>query len=119
MAELPAFPISEDGFEHIAAFFKVLAEPLRLRLLSALMPGERNVAQLIEATHANQANVSKHLRVLLDAGLVSRRKEGNNAYYRVSDPVALRLCEMVCDRQMAFLRARAQAFRDEPPFGAR
>ena len=104
-------PLTEAGYEQIATFFKVLAEPLRLRLLSALYDGERTVNQLLELTGANQANASKHLKVLLDAGLVTRRKEGNNAFYAVADPIVFMLCESVCDRQQAFLETRASSLR--------
>ena len=76
-----------------------------------LHDGELTVNQLLEATSANQANVSKHLKVLLEAGLVARRKEGNNAFYSVADPIVFLPCESVCDRQQAFLESRASTFR--------
>lgn len=104
-------PMSHAAFEHVAGFFKVLSEPLRLKILHALCDGERTVAQLMEDTAGNQANVSKHLRVLLDAGLVSGRKEGTNAYYRVIDPVVYDLCDAVRERQSQFLESRALVFK--------
>ncbi|MEB3222516.1 MAG: metalloregulator ArsR/SmtB family transcription factor [Candidatus Sericytochromatia bacterium] len=105
------FPLSEAGYEMIAGYFRVLADPMRLRLLNTLQGGERTVAQLMAATGGNQANVSKHLRVLLDAGLVARRKEGTNAWYAIGDPAVYALCEIVCARREAFLKARAGILR--------
>ena len=104
--------MSEAGFETVAGFFKVLSEPLRLKIVHALCDGERTVAQLMEDTAGNQANVSKHLRVLLEAGLVARRKEGTNAYYRVIDPVVFDLCTAVRERQHQFLESRAMVFKN-------
>ena len=103
--------LNDAAYEQIAGFFKVLADPLRIRLLNALYGGERSVTHLLAATGGNQANVSKHLRVLLDAGLVSRRKAGTSALYAIADPIVFALCEQVCDRQQAFLAARVNVFR--------
>lgn len=106
-------PLSDAGYETISAFFRVLADPLRLKLLNTLQGGERTVAQLMAATGGNQANVSKHLRVLLDAGLLVRRKEGTNAWYGIGDPTVFALCEIVCARQEAFWKARASMLRED------
>jgi DNA-binding transcriptional ArsR family regulator len=85
--------------EHIAQRFRVLADPTRLRILQLLMDeGESNVGQLVERLALSQANVSKHLRHLLDAGMVIRRAEGTAAYYSVQDPTVVKLCDLVCDR---------------------
>lgn len=82
----------------VAERFKVLAEPARLQLLQALMRGERSVSQLTEATGLSQANVSKHLQLLLGHALVARRKEGLFAFYRLADESVLQLCELVCSQ---------------------
>lgn len=82
--------------ELIATRFKVLAEPLRLRLLNALREGERTVTQLVDETGAGQANVSRHLALLHRHRMVSRRKDGLNVYYRIADPSIFELCELVC-----------------------
>lgn len=107
------FQLNDQAFELIAGFFKVLADPIRLRLLHALYEEERTVMQLMAATGANQANVSKHLKVLHDAGLVSRRKQGTNAWYRIGDTAVFNLCRIVCDRQQAFLSSKVAAFRED------
>jgi len=77
--------------------FKLLGEPVRLELLNQLqLQGEMNVQELVEATGHLQANVSKHLGLLGREGLVTRRKEGLNAYYSIADPTLAALCTLVC-----------------------
>jgi DNA-binding transcriptional ArsR family regulator len=88
--------LSDVAIELIAARFRVLSEPTRLKLLMALEEGEKNVTELVEATGATQTNVSRQLKVLTSAGLLSRRKEGLNAIYRIADPGIFDMCEHVC-----------------------
>lgn len=86
-----------DGLiELIAQRFRVLGEPMRIRLLDQLRDGPATVKQLQAATGATQQNVSKHLGVLLAAGLVSRSKDGNFARYTIADERVFELCEQVC-----------------------
>jgi DNA-binding transcriptional ArsR family regulator len=80
----------------IARRFKMLGEPYRLRMLQVLEQGERTVGELVEALDAKQPNVSKHLQMLYDAGIVSRRREGTSIYYDIADPMIIKLCELVC-----------------------
>lgn len=80
----------------VASRFKALGEPSRLKLLAALQDGELNVTQLVKTTAATQANVSKHLSLLMKAGMVKRRKDGLNVYYAISDPVIFKLCDLMC-----------------------
>ncbi|GER85174.1 hypothetical protein KTAU_38090 [Thermogemmatispora aurantia] len=92
---------SEGGFpdpllELIAARFRLLGEPLRLKLLAALTGGERSVGELVALTGASQPNVSKHLAALMQGGLVKRRKVGTSIYYTLADPSVLTLCDIVC-----------------------
>lgn len=89
-------PLPEPLVELIAQRFRVLGEPMRIRLLDALHDGPLTVGALQEATGSSQQNVSKHLRVLLDAGLVSRTKAGTTARYEIADPEVFALCEQVC-----------------------
>jgi len=94
----------EPVLEGIAGRFKILAEPMRLRVLQALRPGERSVGELVDSLGATQANISKHLAVLHREGMVARRKEGLHVFYRVADASIFRLCEVVCgtlERQAA------------------
>ena len=89
-------PLPDELVELIARRFRVLAEPMRIKLLDRLRDGGASVAELQEATGASQQNVSKHLGVLLQAGLVVRRKEGNFARYEIADDSVFALCEQVC-----------------------
>ena len=91
--------------QFIASRFKVLAEPMRLRILHSLQPGEQTVTRIIEITGASQANVSKHLAVLTRAEMVGRRKEGLNVFYSISDPVIFELCDLVCNKMRGQLRS--------------
>lgn len=90
--------LSDAALRMIADRFKVLSEPMRLKILHSLWDGERTVGEIIAATGALQANVSKHLGLLQQAGLVSRRKEGLNVYYQIADESVFELCEVVCSR---------------------
>ena len=87
---------SSAAIERIAARFRVLGEPLRLRLVDALREGGRSVSELAAALEASQPNVSKHLRLLQAEGVVGRRQEGNLAYYFIADPGVVDLCNAVC-----------------------
>lgn len=89
-------PVPEDLVELIARRFRAIGEPMRIRLLDHLRDGEATVGDLSDAVGASQQNVSKHLAVLADAGVLGRRKEGNHVYYRIVDEGVLTLCENVC-----------------------
>jgi ArsR family transcriptional regulator len=80
----------------VAARFKALSDEGRLRLLAALKGGEMCVGELAEAVGRPQPNVSQHLASLTHSGLVAARREGNHAFYRISDPTVLRICDAVC-----------------------
>ena len=89
-------PLPEDLVELIARRFRVLGEPMRIKLLDRLREGEASVNDLTAALGASQQNVSKHLTVLADAGILGRRKDGNHVYYRIVDDGVFALCEEVC-----------------------
>ncbi len=76
--------------------FKLLSEPMRLKLIAALKDGEKSVGELVAQTDAGQPNVSKHLTALLQGGIVSRRKQGTTIYYSISDNAIIELCDLVC-----------------------
>ena len=90
-------PLSADAIDLVAARFRTLGEPIRIQLLQALQAGERNVTDLVTAVGSTQSNVSKHLRILQDAGLVGRRQERNSVYYSIADPTVFALCDAVCN----------------------
>ena len=89
-------PVPPPLAELIAERFRVLGEPMRIRLLDSLREGPASVQQLQQATGASQQNVSKHLGVLLRAGLLNRRKDGNFSVYEIADDGVFELCEHVC-----------------------
>ncbi|MBI5103726.1 MAG: winged helix-turn-helix transcriptional regulator [Solirubrobacterales bacterium] len=104
-------PLPDPLVDLIAGRFRVLAEPMRIKLLDRLRDGEATVAELQEAVGASQQNVSKHLGVLLNAGMVSRTKRGTSAVYAIADHGVFELCEQVCGglrRQIVELDAMLQ-----------
>ena len=103
--------MTPDALELVAERFRVLGEPMRLRLLDAMRSGERSVGELVDRTDATQANVSKHLALLHAAGLVSRRRAGTTVYYALTDPSIFQLCDLVCGRLEASLERKRKALR--------
>lgn len=89
-------PVPDALVELIAQRFRVIGEPMRIRLLDRLRGGEAGVQELADALSASQQNVSKHLGVLHGAGIVSRRREGNRVVYDIADESVFALCETVC-----------------------
>ena len=89
--------LSDDALWLVAERFKAMSEPMRLKLLRALMDGEKTVSELVRETGGLQANVSKHLGVLLDAGVVGRRKQGTSSFYRITDEAVYEMCDLVCN----------------------
>ncbi len=88
--------MTDEMLELVAQRFRLLSDPMRLRILHHLRSGERSVGQLVEATGASQPNVSKHLSTLKMHGLVKRRQEGNMAYFSIGTPFVFDLCNSVC-----------------------
>jgi len=79
----------------VALYFKLLGEPMRLKILQAVCRAPRTVTDIVVATGATQANVSKHLALLAAAGILTRKKDGQCVYYGMKDPLTLKLCELV------------------------
>jgi len=90
--------LSPDLLKLIAERFKVLSEPARLEILNALREDEMTVSELVETTGLGQANVSKHLQLLLAHNFVARRKDGLFAYYSLADRAVFKLCDLMCGR---------------------
>lgn len=114
MKDLP-----DEALTEVAAYFQALGEPTRLRILNFLRQGERNVGELAEQCRCSAANVSRHLSLMTQQGLVARESRGNSVYYRIADPAIYELCDMVCgsigrkfDR---VVRPTAEAFGAEYP----
>jgi DNA-binding transcriptional ArsR family regulator len=98
-------PLPDDLVDLIARRFRAIGEPMRIRLLDRLRDGEATVGELSETVGASQQNVSRHLAVLADVGILGRRKDGNHVYYRIVDDGVLNLCEQVCGSVQQQLRA--------------
>lgn len=91
MKELPP-----EALEEVAGFFQALAEPTRLQILNLLRGAERNVGEIAQITGFSPANVSRHLALLAERGLVQRESRGTSAWYRIADPQVYQLCDLVC-----------------------
>ena len=87
--------MTEDELSEIASRFKALGEPMRLKILQAVCKGPRTVGDIVTATGATQANVSKHLGLLATVGILSRKKDGQCVYYGMKDQLAVKMCELV------------------------
>src|ERR1019366_6482441 len=88
-------PLTEDELSHLAGRFKLLGEPMRLKILQAVCHEPRTVNEIVKATGSTQANVSKHLALLAMAGILKREKDGQCAYYGMKDKLVVQLCELV------------------------
>ncbi len=97
-----------QALEQVADYFKVLSEASRLQVLCCLKSGSKNVTEIMTATNLGQANVSKHLKILTQAGIVSRHPSGVSVYYKIADPIIFNLCELVCDRLASRLETQSQ-----------
>ena len=87
--------VADAELEQIAARFKLLGEPTRLRILQAVCQRPRTVNAIVTDTGSTQANVSKHLALLAAAGLLERKRDGQRVFYGMKDQLALKLCELV------------------------
>ena len=87
--------LTEVELDYLATRFKLLGEPMRLRILQAVCHDAKSVNEIVEATGSTQANVSKHLTLLATAGILSRKKEGQCVYYGMKDQMVMQLCSMV------------------------
>lgn len=111
MTTAPTEPIPAEVVQQIADYFSILSEPMRLKILNLLRDGEKCVQDLVIATQTSQANVSKHLKVMLRAGILTRRTAGTSAFYGVSDTLSFQLCHLVCDRMASRIEEQAKYFR--------
>ena len=88
--------LDDRAIGEVADFFGAFAVPMRLKLLNALRAGERNVGDLTAEFGCSQANVSKHLSLLAQKGLIAKDLRGTSAFYRIVDPRIYQLCDLVC-----------------------
>jgi DNA-binding transcriptional ArsR family regulator len=84
--------------ERVACLFRAFAEPTRLAIIQELKSGELSVSEIVDQLTTSQANVSKQLKLLYDAGLVTRRKQSTQVLYAIAEPMVFELCALVCDK---------------------
>ena len=87
--------LTDEQQERVALRFRVLGEPMRLRILQSVCREPRTVTEIVKAVGATQANVSKHLSLLASVGILSRRKAGQRVYYGMKDQLVMKLCALV------------------------
>lgn len=102
--------LNRDALEKIAANFRALSEPTRLAILQELKTGPKTVNELVEAIGLSQANVSKQLTVLREAGFLGREQRGTQAFYSIEDDMVMQLCALVCVRLNKQALARVETF---------
>jgi DNA-binding transcriptional ArsR family regulator len=110
LADCGISKLSPAALSLMADFFKVLSEVSRLQIMCCLKSGSKNVTEIIAATGLGQANVSKHLKILSQAGVVSRRQEGVCVYYQIANPFIFELCELVCDALSVQIEHQSRQF---------
>lgn len=87
--------LTENELDRVAQQFRVLGEPMRLKILQLICVKPLTVGEIVTGTGATQSNISKHLSLLASAGVIERQKQAQFVYYRLSDPLTLKLCELV------------------------
>jgi DNA-binding transcriptional ArsR family regulator len=102
-----------EAMEQVASYFQALAEPTRLRILNLLRAGERNVGEIAQLTGFTAANVSRHLSLLAERGIVARESRGTSVWYRIADPSIFELCDLVCG---SIARGYEQSARERAAF---
>lgn len=87
---------TDEVFEKAALIFRVMSAPMRLRIISALCQGEKNVGQLLSEIETTQPNMSQHLHMLFVAGVLGKRRDGVQMYYRIANYEIVALCRAMC-----------------------
>lgn len=89
---------NEEMYEHASDVFRVMSAPLRLKIIHALCDQEKNVGQLLEIIDTTQPNMSQHLQTLYTAGIVAKRRDGVQIFYRIANDNIVSLCRLVCSQ---------------------
>jgi len=111
--------LSDAALEIVAARFRALGDPTRLKLVQLLFDGEQSVLELCNLTQMSQANISKHLSILSEQGLLARRKEGLYVFYSIADQSLYDLCSLVCESLSERFSRAQQEFKSTKPQLAR
>ncbi len=116
MSEQKLFgPLSRAALEKVALRFKALGDPTRLSIIQLLLSGEKTVGEIYTVTNMNQANISKHLSILLEQGILSKRKFGLYSYYKIKDESITKICELVCNSVSKHLELAQSEFEFSRP----
>jgi ArsR family transcriptional regulator len=105
--DISSRPDADAVFESVAELFALLSTPVRLKIIGALCHGEKNVSQLLEQIDTTQPNMSQHLATLYRAGVLGRRRDGTQIYYRLQSERVATLCRAVCTQVAIELDAPA------------
>lgn len=105
--------LTPKALEQIADYFKVLADPTRLQILSLLGDGEYNVGELAKQCDCTSANISRHLSLLNQHGLITRTSRGTSVYYQLTDQSPYALCDLVCENINRKITAQKRAFAEQ------
>lgn len=95
-----------EVFERAAELFGLLSTPIRLRIISELCNCEKNVGQLLNTIEVAQPNMSQHLNMLYRAGVVAKRRQGAQVFYRIADESVALVCRAVCTQVAGEMDAR-------------
>lgn len=95
-AEIPSIAVSDAQLEKAAEVFRVMSAPMRLRIISCLCSGEKNVGELLNVINTTQPNMSQHLNMLYAAGVLDKRRDGVQIYYRIVNNNIVNICRAVC-----------------------
>ena len=103
--------MTDETLNLIAQRFRLLSDPMRLKILHNLQAGEMTVSELVDATGGSQPNISKHLSTLRTHGLVKRRQQGNMAYFSIGAPFIFDVCNTVCDSMKSEAEQRQELLK--------
>ncbi|MBE0472629.1 MAG: helix-turn-helix transcriptional regulator [Rhodoferax sp.] len=93
---MPKMVKTDQTFESAADLFRVMSAPMRLKIINCLCDGEKNVSYLLTQVKTTQPNMSQHLNTLYQAGILGKRREGVQIFYRLIDQRIASICEAVC-----------------------
>ena len=94
--DTPKVVKTDQTFESAADLFRVMSAPMRLKIINSLCDGEKNVSYLLTQVNTTQSNMSQHLNTLYQAGILGKRREGVQIFYRIIDQRIVSICEAVC-----------------------
>ena len=87
---------ADNVYESVAELFSLLSTPIRLKIIGALCNGEKNVSQLLAEIDTTQPNMSQHLNTLYQAGVLGKRRDGVQIFYRIINDRVVTLCRAIC-----------------------